>query len=104
MNRHIFLQKGGCMSKPTPGPWVVDTESPPRVLACDSRQTIVAVVQGARSNPGAMADARLIAAAPDLLHALKELLAVLHEGDPVWQAADAHCKLARAVIAKAEGR
>jgi hypothetical protein len=61
------------VSKYTPAPWFVDEESPPRILANDERHTIIAVTTAARSNPTNMADAHLIAAAPELLEALKRI-------------------------------
>lgn len=48
-----------------------------------------------------MADARLIAAAPELLEALKEIIAAA-DGDG-WNQLDASFATARAAIAKAEG-
>lgn len=55
-------------TKHTPGPWkVVGME----VHACDDRATVVCEVTGASTNPVAVADARLIAAAPEMLAALK---------------------------------
>ena len=61
----------------TPGPWVVDVQSPLRVLASDPRQTIVAPDLGPPSNPSCLADARLIAAAPDLLEACRTAVAAM---------------------------
>lgn len=60
----------------TPGPWQVDEQRDycPRVLACDPRATIVAEVSGSPSNPQAMADCHLIAAAPDLYAALEKIV------------------------------
>lgn len=61
---------GEKMSKPafTPGPWWVDKRF--RVLAADERHTIVHVPPGSFENLKREADARLIAAAPDLYAAL----------------------------------
>jgi len=50
----------------------------------------------------AEANARLIAAAPDLLEALKEMLSVWEEDDPAYGAM--HADKARAAIARAEGK
>lgn len=92
----------------TPGPWRVDPDDATSVLASDDRVTIVACVTGASSNPVTVADAHLIAAAPDLLAALKDVLA---NGGPDASAKscghDFYCvcsaTAARAAIAKAEG-
>lgn len=54
----------------TPGPWhAVHLE----VRAKDARETIVCQVTGAMSNPATVADARLIAAAPELYEALRDI-------------------------------
>jgi hypothetical protein len=58
----------------TPGPWFVDKQSPPRILAKDERQTIIAVTTAARSNPTNMADAQLMALAPELFEALQDVM------------------------------
>jgi hypothetical protein len=102
-------------SKHTPGPWIVDTADSVRVLANDTRATIVANVTGAVSNPTAIADARLIAAAPDLLAAcrvfanLSEYRNLINEMAMVLRpyerdAFKAAFQSASAAIAKAEGR
>jgi len=57
------------MSKHTPGPWVVDAEDN-RILATDKRETIICSLSATCRNPGVLADAHLIAAAPDMLAAL----------------------------------
>ncbi len=88
------------MAKHTPGPWALDDES---IYAPDGEGwKQVAEIPNWRTNPGEVltpednANARLIAAAPDLLEALK---AILNEtggmGGPFTTA--------RAAIAKATG-
>jgi hypothetical protein len=57
----------------TPGPWVIDSELN-AVRAEDHRHTIICRFVPTLSNPDVMADALLIAAAPDLLSALEEVL------------------------------
>jgi aspartate oxidase len=57
-------------AKYTLGPWRVGRW--PEIVATDERETIVCEVSGAMSNPQAMADAQLIAAAPELLELLEE--------------------------------
>jgi hypothetical protein len=75
------------MSKHTPGPWKAEDN------AVFSNRMCLAICYGARIP----ANARLIAAAPELLAALKDI-ARTPEGDE--ESAQA---IARAVIAKAEG-
>ncbi len=75
------------MSKHTPGPWTF--QSP----FVKSREYEVASVTMAKSDPVRAANARLIAAAPDLLDALYAAL----QGHKGWD------DEARAAITKAEG-
>jgi hypothetical protein len=93
------------MSKHTPGPWVVDKA--PSTLGGNGFTVraggaiICTAFPGAstdRIEPVAELNARLIAAAPDLLEALRPLT----EG--VYWITDAQVKAARAAIAKAEGK
>jgi hypothetical protein len=85
----------------TPGQWYQGTD--PRRIESDAG-TIVANVSGALSNDAVIADARLIAAAPDLL-----LAAVRAASDMSWaeESAGANFQssliLLRAAIAKAYG-
>ena len=85
--------------KHTAGPWVNWRMDPENVISEHRRDDgsfpIIATVRGANKD----ANARLIAAAPELLEALKAKLAARVHSERV--AADA---LARAAIAKAEGR
>ena len=66
------------MSKHTPGPWVVFDDHPDK--ACfhireDNCFDEIATIYRYQCNPrNTLADARLIAAAPDLLEALEELV------------------------------
>lgn len=100
----------------TPGPWRVDPDDATSVLASDDRVTIVACVTGASSNPVTVADAHLIAAAPDLLSALVNVLSAAAYAEaveaskqsgstetPAWLRLHAAFASARAAIAKAEG-
>lgn len=91
--------------KPTPGPWRVEQE---RIAPDDIRFDVVAGLSGEVlvACPPSEADARLIAAAPDMLAALKALWA----DRDVRQSDQAACKrlyeawrALRAAIAKAEG-
>lgn len=52
----------------TPGPWICTSDA--RVLACDERSTIICEPPASPSNPTVMADAHLIATAPQLYEAL----------------------------------
>ncbi len=84
----------------TPGPWVVKRRETSLVVRAQARShASVAII--ARKN---RANANLIAAAPDLLSALRVLLNTSEcscEGECV---ADCTHVIARAAIAKAEGR
>lgn len=98
-------------AKHTPGPWVVfdgDTEHPGIDMADGSFSIVVYGEDGepfegvrGRSPAETLANARLIAAAPDLLEALKEV-------QPYFEGEHSHdhptCVAIRAAIAKAEGR
>lgn len=92
------------MSKHTPGPWYVDSDGDVYVPARGLLATDFYMAQ-----PTNIADAYLIAAAPDLLEACKAAFAIVdewsdaepdrgsHNHDEVWR------KL-RLAIAKAEGK
>lgn len=104
------------MSKHTPGPWEVERWNWPmemtgryhRVL---NHERFPTAFIPAWSEPGpfevdgsdeAQANARLIASAPELLEALKEIVDAA-DGDG-WNQLDASFKKARAAIAKATGK
>jgi hypothetical protein len=84
----------------TPGPWENDGND---IWAGDH---LIATVSGDQNglfaNPSRLADSALIAAAPELLDALRDALDVMgdwgEDGDPEW------ANVARAAIAKAEGK
>ena len=82
------------MSKHTPGPWDVSHVGHSQPLPCDFR---VHTESGATRDEWE-ANAALIAAAPDLLAALKAAIACI----PINQDKTVH-EQARAAIAKAEG-
>ena len=64
------------MSKATPGPWAIVARDAPRcTLMIESRHGLIAVMESSKTRPvtyeKAESNALLIAAAPDLLHALE---------------------------------
>ena len=95
------------MSKHTPGPWVhsitgsrmTDEYSQPFAVFQEGHSNMIAGVFGDVSGGEEVAreNARLIAAAPDLLEALKGVLRVADRATDEFDAA-------RAAIAKAEGK
>lgn len=92
------------MTKHTQGPWRVAPANlyPSGGINVDSavEKKYVCLVAGNWDDEVGQADARLIAAAPDMLEALKNLLAVHQgEGGTKYHAVD----IANAAIAKAEG-
>jgi hypothetical protein len=98
-------------TKHTPGPWRYDDTWG---LIVARGEVEVAACHGGGSRSEAQANARLISAAPELLDALKTLLAYHGEtGHGVFKSTKGHyvkereclqCTMARAAIAKAEGR
>ena len=88
------------MSKHTPGPWATDGGD--TVVAMGNQIVVTAPAPDGASREEMKANARLIAAAPELLEALKGMLqAFLCTQDPDAYPSDAPCNLARAAIAKA---
>jgi hypothetical protein len=91
------------MSKHTPGPWIVYEFVDGYDIRAPEAECYVATASDPEAVWGAIGreeDAYLIAAAPELLEALENLLKV-HEGEggTQYNAAD----MARAAIAKAKG-
>lgn len=92
----------------TPGPWEWDgpvwsydsDNEAPWLIQSESDHRVFVLMGSIRCNN--KADARLIAAAPDLLHALKALLAETTGPEEVWAEGSA-VEHARAAIAKATG-
>jgi hypothetical protein len=101
------------MSKHTPGPWTAepnggDDDDLRKLFICantGAETTIAEVFTGLEED--AEANAALIAAAPDLAEAVRELLAThpaaYREPGPIDNRTDNAIKIARAAIAKAEG-
>jgi len=98
-------------AKHTPGPWINDGKTISAPVAPDESQTYiapVAFIEDGWTEDMQNANARLIAAAPDLLVAAEELLALLSAG-PAGDDTDSKCERSRiaalqAAVAKAEGR
>ena len=95
------------MNKPTPGPWFTSgraerpSESGVSIMAKVSGEEVAVAecwVRGGISLEAAQASSRLIAAAPELLEALKLVL------DLIPRAHGPTVQKARAAIAKAEGK
>lgn len=90
----------------TPGPWDYQPSIPEEGSECfwigPTDATIcIATVDGPQSSQFRWANARLIAAAPDLLEALKKIVDAGSSGDPVKRAS--LYLSAAAIIAKATG-
>jgi len=90
------------MKQHTPGPWeIVEREQDtPRIVGPDGQADVAILGTGAHTTEEEEANARLIAAAPDMLEALKYIVA--------WKPKDWNPETARdmatAAISKAEGR
>jgi hypothetical protein len=91
------------VSAPTAGPWTVSPDYPglaPRIVdAC--RYEIARCIEPAEQRD---ANARLIAAAPQMLEALTSLVAAYDEDEGYGDSFVARIDSARAAIDKAEGR
>jgi hypothetical protein len=98
------------MTKHTPGPWAVDGRADHHLLVGAPgrrlRQVVaeVPLVVGglADPTPEAEANARLIAAAPDLLAACRDVLEFLDNGTPLHPGSLLHQEV-EAAVARAEG-
>ena len=98
------------MGTHTPGPWTVEEygdEDAPALVIHKNTETRVCFMAtpGSHGDPAKIeADAHLIAAAPELLAALKQLVADYQDvPDPTDEDGQAVFDTARAAIAKAEG-
>ena len=93
------------MSGHTPGEWVVDEFYEDagcyRIRAADENICHVHAFVPHGSTPEADANARLIAAAPDLLAALKLVLEENGTGAPLWEDGSELDLVVRAAIARA---
>ena len=91
--------------KPTPGPWAVARMTPCRV---DTASGSISISWSSNNDSGARereaeANARLIAAAPELLEALQKMLPELRGLSIVSDTAAEMLREAEAAIAKATG-
>ena len=89
------------MSAHTKGPWFVASEpgSPPEIISAGLAG--ICTMSGASSKESVMADARLIAAAPELLEALREAADYTRHPDYDWPVE--FSRRVSAAIAKATG-
>ena len=88
-------------AKHTPGPWQVNNNDPLQVCDSDGEKRGCSPIANTRGKRGeAKANARLIAAAPELLAALESLLDYDNLG--AYERANVR-KQSRAAIAKAKG-
>ena len=86
----------------TPGPWQID-ETRRAIPVVAGLKTLALVLHQSLPEAENLADARLIAAAPDLLAVLK-IAAELIDGSAHCEDPSAFIDLCRDTIAKAEGR
>lgn len=94
------------MSTHTPGPWFVKVNPIWHAVRSYNSDYVAEHIRGA-SDAQRAANARLIAAAPDLLEALKRAVKVIHElsdYDPKGGNDLDYADFTQAAIAKAEGR
>ena len=90
----------------TPGPWRIGTTPPNGEQTIGTQQGLMVAVATTGANTPTEANARLIAAAPDLLEALKACIPHLERDDHHTDALSRerpHYAAARAAIAKATG-
>ena len=93
-------------AKHTPGSWTSHREAPSLIYVPQSGLRLFTIGYNCGYRPGReerRANSLLIAAAPDLLEALKLILELESEADEM-AALETAVKQARAVIAKAEGK
>lgn len=90
------------MSETTAGPWVVNGCGGDFKLVARMHAGVMVAAAAPLGDP--LLDARLIAAAPDLLRAAQELIGTLGAGGYFPTAGEPKTRALRAAIAKAEGR
>lgn len=91
--------------KHTPGPWGYIFTDEGIVVDANSGKTDVAIVAGRADDSVEIANARLLAAAPELLDALNEIVRQIDQGGSGAKvfARDSCIATARSIIAKATG-
>ncbi len=99
----MHAKKSKPKSKHTPGPWVVmpDARHAPRICVDGDKDWPIVVTISGHNDAGIRANEHLIAAAPEMIEALKAI-----NDAPIWANAaliGVHNKI-KAAIAKAEGR
>lgn len=91
-------------SKHTPGPWYFDPEHRPHHYGCnvgaETGECIATVAPGENGDSETIANARLIAAAPDLLAACEEFVRKVESGEARSKRSYAEMK---AAISRAKG-
>ena len=92
------------MSKFTSGPWFITEQDPPEIHGSDERRTVVCITTAPRSNEWNMADARLIAAAPEMYEALLKIVRI-NAGLEAWHedAMPDAMNRARSLLARIDG-
>ena len=88
----------------TPGPWKIDPVPPLAVIADNEDGDGIATLEGDAGFPEIHANARLIAAAPDLLEALKEAIEELNQCCSDAHGEDYNNPKFNAVLAKVWGQ
>jgi len=94
-------------TKHTPGPWSAELNGEDGKMEVHDESGCTCTVHGLKSDPEHVANLHLIAAAPDLLKALRLLVdhASQYAAMPLAHSdTHKHVALARAAIAKAEGQ
>lgn len=95
------------MSQYTPGPWEVEGPNSTQLRVRAHLRFNVAKIRRLDSLSETEANARLIAAAPELLSILKEIVDFIDGEGPAsmeWKAITERCAAARAAIAKVESK
>lgn len=93
------------MSKHTPGPWSIYNGGQDEFMVCTERngpRTIIAEVAG--DSDTARANAKILAASPEMLDALKEILVSLATYSDGYNLKVSIRNFAEIAIAKAEGK
>lgn len=91
--------------KHTPGPWRIGTAPPngEQTIGTIRGMMVAVATTGVGMEEETLANARLIAAAPELLEALCEMLAIVELMSPLYDKEQQQAQAARAAIAKAIG-